>query len=44
MNPDLVISANISGGSQVTTTKEGGGTLRLRGKNTYNGATQLTAG
>src|SRR5262249_25418372 len=42
--PDLVVSATISGGSQVSLTKAGGGTLLLSGSNTYTGATRMTAG
>src|SRR5262249_2243451 len=44
MNPDLIVSATISGGAQVPLTKAGGGTLLLSGTNTYQGATRLTAG
>jgi autotransporter-associated beta strand protein len=44
MNPDLLISANISGAAHVSVHKTGGGTLRLTGNNTYEGVTRLTAG
>jgi len=41
---DLVISANITGGAGVQFEKNGGGTLRLSGNNTYSGNTVLTTG
>src|SRR5581483_11493076 len=44
LNPDLVVSANVSGVSNVSLTKAGGGTLLLSGNNTYQGATRMTAG
>src|SRR5262249_14240033 len=44
LNPDLIISANISGASNVSLTKAGTGTLLLSGNNTYQGATRHTAG
>ena len=44
LNPDLTISANISGASYMSLSKTGAGTLRLTGNNTYQGVTRLTAG
>ena len=42
-NPDLTISAVISGNAGVGLTKEGLGTLRLSGTNTYSGLTTVKA-
>lgn len=41
---DLVIAADIAGGSLGMISKAGAGTLRLTGANTYSGPTRLTAG
>ena len=44
IDPDLIISAVVSGVSYQTLTKSGGGTLLLSGANTYAGQTRITAG
>ncbi|PHX98997.1 MAG: hypothetical protein CK530_06615, partial [Planctomycetaceae bacterium] len=42
--PDLIVSANISGGSGVNLTLNGAGTVLFSGNNSYAGSTSLTAG
>src|SRR5207244_1838696 len=44
LNPDLIVSANVSGVSNVSLTKAGSGTLLVRGSKTDQDATRTTAG
>ena len=44
VDQDFIISANITGGPEISLTKTGAGVLTLSGNNTYQGPTLLTAG